>query len=184
MFKSTMNFGVPATFNIGLLFDSLSKNKTEQTKFLDFLKSKNIRDYRVGANESTNKGQSFCDLSFDLVHHLFNSINFHQLFGTQDEQVLINKKINIYNEIVHHLKLNMFDEYRDAAIKDSREYNHKLRVYMGPLVERSVQLHKNTDEFATAGEGAQNFWYLVDHCIFTNVIKHELEQLKTFRANV
>lgn len=183
MLKSTMHSGVPATFNMALLFDSLSVNKVERSKFVSFLINKNIRDYRIAADESLNKGHSFCDLSFDLAHHLFESINFHQLFGLSKQEDIVQKKIDVYNGVVDHLKFAMLEECRDAAINDAREYAHKLRLYMKPLIMRSIDLHKSMDEFNTVEEGVYVFWKTVDHVIFTIKVKHELEQLKTIRAN-
>lgn len=183
MFKSTMHSAVPATFNMALLFDSLSVNKVERSKFISFLINKNIRDYRIAADESLNKGHSFCDLSFDLVHHLFESINFHQLFGLSNQEDILQKKVDVYNGIVNRLNLAMLDEYRDALISDTREYAHKFRLYIKPLIMRSVDLHKSMDEFNTVEEGVYVFWKTVDHVIFTNKVKHELEQLKTVKAN-
>lgn len=183
MFKSTLHSSIPATFNMGLLLDYIKRHKTDEAKMISFLMDKNIRDYRIGADESLNKGHSFCDISFDLVHYLFDSINFHQLFGSSEISFVLNKKIEVYNDLVTHLKLHLLDDAKDAYIKDAREYYHKLRLYMKPLIIRSVDLHKTMDEFGTVDEGVQRFWYIVDHCIFTNKVKHELNQLKTMMAN-
>lgn len=178
-----MHSSVPATFNMGLLFENIKVNKTESNKVMDFLKYKNIRDYRISADESLNKGHSFCDLSFDLAHYLFDSINFHQLFGVNENRFVIQKKIDIYNDVVSHLKFDMLDEGRYALIKNTNEYLPKLRTYTKNLIKRSVELHKAIDELNTVEEGVQHFWQIVDHYIFTNKIKCELDRLKTVIAN-
>lgn len=183
MLKSTLNSRTPATFNMGLLLDGIKHHKTDEAKMMSFLKNKNIRDYRVGADESHNRGHGFCDVDFSLAHYLFDCINIHQLFGSNESGFVLNKKIEIYNDLVGYLKLHMLDDTKDAFIKDVREYYHKLRLYTKPLIVRSVELHKSIDELGTVEEGVQNFWLLVDHFIFTNKIKAELQQLKTMIAN-
>lgn len=178
-----MHSSSPATFNMALLFENIKSNGVDSARITAFLKSKNIRDYRICADESLNKGNSFSDISFDLAHYLFDSINFHQLFGTNNEKEIIQYKINIYNNLISHFKLDLLDEYRHAVIKNSKEYGPKISSYIKHLLERSIKLHKNTDEFGTSAEGIENFWYVVDHYIFVNKVKAELTSLKCLIAN-
>lgn len=178
-----MHSSVPATFNMGLLFENIKVNKVEAAKVISFLKNKNIRDHRVGASECDNKGQSFCDISFDLAHYLFDSINFDQLLESDETGLVTQSKIDIYNNVVKHLKFDMLDEGRYALIKNTSEYLPKLRTYTKDLIKRAVELHKATDELNTVEEGVQSFWQIVDHYIFTNKIKCELDRLKTVIAN-
>ena len=178
-----MRSSAPATFNMAVLFDIINANKSDAFRLLKFLKEKNIRDYRICADESTNKGHSFCDIDFDLVHYLFDCINFHQVFSTTDENEIIRFKIDVYNNVVAHFKLDLMEECQDTRIKSTKEYGSKLSNYLKIAVARSVSLHRAMDEYGTRVEGVENFWYVVDHYIFINKVKHELNSLKSLRAN-
>lgn len=178
-----MHSSIPATFNMALLFNNIKASESDSAKVLSFLRSKNIRDYRISADESLNKGHSFADISFDLVHYLFDSINFHQLFNTNNEEDVLQIKIDIYNDIVSHFKLDLLEEHPHARVKSQNEYSTKLRSYTECILQRSISLHKNMDEFGTVAEGVENFWFVVDHYIFVNKVKQELNSLKTLRAN-
>jgi hypothetical protein len=183
LLKSTMRSIIPATFNMGLLFNNIKTHQRDADKITKFLKTNSIRDYRICPDELINKGHGFSEISSDLIHYLFDSINFHELFNTTDDKKLIEQKINVYNNVVSHYKLCLVDEFRHANITSEKEYQTKICVYLKEVVRRSIVLHKETDEYGTRQEGTENFWFVVDHYIFVNKMKQELNSLKTLRAN-
>lgn len=183
MLKTTMHCAIPATFNMGLLFENVSISKYETVRMINFLKSKNIRDYRICADEYINKGHSFSDIGFDLAHYLFDSINFHQLVDSDKESDVLDFKIKIYNDTLVHFKMNLLEWYRDALVENRNEYTAKIRMFFKCAVDRSVQLHKTTHPHEASIEGVNVLWQVVDHYIFVNKMQRERDLLKTLKAN-
>lgn len=183
MLKTTLHSSKPATFNMGLLYENAGANRKHFEQVVNFLKSKNIRDYRIAVKEDIHKGHSFCDIHFDLAKYLFDSINFHQVFDTDNEKEIKQIKIDVFNDIVSHFKLDIVEEHRNATIKSHEEYSTKHTKYFKELLRRAVDIHKSLDSFNTTEEGIQYFWSVVDHCIFSNGVKYELRRLRCMRAN-
>lgn len=183
MLKSTANSDVPAVFSAGLLFHTALQHKEHSACVTRYLMSKNIRDFRVQPDDQINKGNDFTDFRTDRIHLLFECINFHQLFNTDNLEILTQKKVEIYNELVSHLKLNLIYPKGDCIIGDPSTYSEKIRMYMKPLIDRSINLHLCMDKYGSVHEGIQNFWKLVDHCIYLSKEKYRLNELKTLKAN-
>lgn len=183
MLKSTMQSTIPATFNVGMLVRNVKPSKQEFNDTLRFLADNNIRDFRVGASLDTNISGSFAHMRKGLVHRLFDSINFHQIFNETNKSRLLPVKIDVYNDTVKHLKYHLAWDGKDSLICDAREYLPKIKRHIAGLMRHATHLSEIMRPGTTAEDGVIEFWKIVDHYIFTNKVKRDLANMKTLVAN-
>jgi len=179
-----------ATFNIGSLFERLhylqSFKPEDYTKLLKYLSDNSIRDMRVSPDEEIHKGIHFNKLDIKLQYHLFESINWADLFYTKDSDVILSKKVTIFNMLIMAFCVDIDEaenSYSRHLVYRTDQYAEKLENGFHCVIHYAIDRHLSVHEYNTIEEGFSLFWTRVDECIYTIKRAAELNGLKTMRAN-
>jgi len=190
MYRSTKLMTSVATFNMGQLFERLhylqQHKPDDYSVMLKYLTENSVRDLRVDSDETINKGIAFNMLDIKLQYHLFESINWSQLFDTKDPEVILKNKITIFNMLVMAFCVDIDDaknSYERHLIYRPNQYADKLENGFHRIITYSIDRHLYVHEYNTIDEGFTLFWTRVDQCIYSLKHTNELNGLKNFRAN-